>query len=784
METLRVIQGGYSCDAGLTPDGWFAGVKVIEDFDARYLAECGRQTVTFREGVSEEKWSDEFCSAPRKLILVGDLAGREVCETLAEADRIDGPATADGPRPAVAWIEKAGGTYRLMLRTPEGTQCVLESEKPRRAPALAWAGGEALLACEYAERGRSFVEVRKVSGESLHTTEGSRPRLVSAGPGRLVLIVERCNGPQSFVLAACECFVGGPAREVPLPPADDYNLNADLVVEPLDGTVYAVWESCPAWGYDERVGLHRTLSLWYLSDGGSTFQPAPGTANGFLPVRHEAYLDGTMHNYVPIHPRVMLIDGEPAVAWRRFRFTGVKGFGWDTFLTRMVDGRWTSPERVSANEGPQDSRYAIRSRGEELLGFFPCSDNRRSRTFEEEAAGDPGSGRTGYANNHRVEISRFGVNESHPDLAVPHWKRGVYVVNPGLEKVAPDPLPLDGEPEGLALIWGDLHAHSSYSKCMSGNDGTPQDVLRFERDTLGCKVLCLTEHVEYLSSPEFTHVLDTVESECGEDCIPFFGVEWAKKPAHHTNFFAIDREIFDRLRALMLVCDHLTPLYERIRQELPAGSVVAIRHMHGMSSDDFGVSGPRVTETHEPATEWAMESMQTRGNMMVAPCGKVPPFPNNFLNSGARLGLIGGSDHSRGGGPNRFCLTGFWVPEITPRAAFDAIRNRKTVGVANGKVAMWPTLGGKPMGESLTAEGPVRIQVRLSCATSILRACLMRDGTLLDWQEIGAPVAQVELMDNDPPAGSHWYSVTVEAQSAFERPPILAHASPFFVEVE
>jgi len=319
---------------------------------------------------------------------------------------------------------------------------------------------------------------------------------------------------------------------------------------------------------------------------------------------------------------------------------------------------------------------------------------------------------------------------------------------------------------------------------MSGNDGTPQDVLRFERDTLGCRVLCLTEHVEYMSSPEVTHVLDTVESECGEDCIPFFGVEWAKKPAHHTNFFAIDREIFDRLRALMLVCDHLTPLYERIKQELPEGSVVAIRHMHGMSADDFGVSGPRVTETHDPATEWAMESMQTRGNMMVAPCGKVPPFPNNFLNRGARLGLIGGSDHSRGGGPNRFCLTGFWVPEATPQAAFDAIRSRKTMGVANGKVAIWSTLEGQPMGESLTVEAPVRVQAQLSCATNILRACLMRDGTLLDWQEIGAPVAQLELVDSDSPPGPHWYSVTVEAQSAFERPPILAHASPFFVEAK
>ena len=134
-----------------------------------------------------------------------------------------------------------------------------------------------------------------------------------------------------------------------------------------------------------------------------------------------------------------------------------------------------------------------------------------------------------------------------------------------------------------------------------------------------------------------------------------------------------------------------------------------------------------------------MEAMQTRGNMMVTSFRDRPFFPNNFLTSGARIGLVGGSDHSRGAGPNRFCLTGLWVSDVTPQAVFDALRSRRTVATANGKIAVWATSQGKSIGESVSVSGSVTIEAHLACATPIHRVCLMRDGELLAWHEIGAP---------------------------------------------
>ncbi len=777
MQHLHTVAGGYSCAAAATGGGWLGAALVIPDIDDQHLEELNRHVFRLRSGESIESWREALVGMPRRLVLVDARDGAVEVSEPAEAERIDGPAVAGGERPAVAWTQRSDGRWRLMLHRDGEVRELHASEGMLRRPDVS-TEGELLIACDLIEGGREVCGVWDERGRQVLGTEGRNPRL-----GTGLVIVERASGNRS-ALVAVEIDGG---REIGLPCVDDLNMNAAVAADREGGGLYVVWESAHSFGYNELVGAHRELNLWWLPEDGACFQPAPGTCRGRLALPMKAFTDGgrygSAHNLTPVHPRVLTIDGEAAVAYRRFRFFGMKCYGWDTWLTRCVDGVWTEPARISPNSGHCDSRYEVVADGEGLVVLSPCCDQRPITTFAQQAAGEEGLASTDAARNHRVEVHRLARDERLEEPGYPRSKAAPYIIWPPVPGPAPEPPRPEGAPDGLELIWADLHAHSAYSKCMSANDGLPEDVLRLQRDALGCSVLLLTEHIEYMTAPEFAHDMDEVERAAGDDRIPLYAVEWAQKPAHHTNFYSFDRAVFEHLRTILLSRHDLREIFPAMKQELPEGSAFVIRHFHGMGADEFGVNGARVADTHDPDLEWAMEAMQTRGNMMVDAYGTLPMFPSNFLNAGARIGLIGGSDHSRGKGPNRFCLTGFWVPEVTAEAVSEAIRERRTLAMSNGKVAIWATLDGRPMGSEVVTEPPVTVVASVSSAYPLRRACLIRDGEPLEWVELEGRSAVLELSDDGAEPGEHWYCVTVEAGSAMADPPTLAHASPFFVSV-
>lgn len=112
----------------------------------------------------------------------------------------------------------------------------------------------------------------------------------------------------------------------------------------------------------------------------------------------------------------------------------------------------------------------------------------------------------------------------------------------------------------------------------------------------------------------------------------------------------------------------------------------------------------------------------------------------------------------------------------------EAMRSRRTVGMADAKIGLWASLGGQLMGSEVTVHENVNvsIDVSVSCASGVRRACLIRDGDLLPWQDVGASQTTFTLTDTNTPSGEHWYVVTVEANTVYEDTAI-AHASPFFV---
>ena len=88
------------------------------------------------------------------------------------------------------------------------------------------------------------------------------------------------------------------------------------------------------------------------------------------------------------------------------------------------------------------------------------------------------------------------------------------------------------------------------------------------------------------------------------------------------------------------------------------------------------------------------------------------------------------------------------------------------------------------IGSEVSVSKKVKIKTQLSSPLNIRRVCLVRDGEYLNWVKVDAKQISLDLTDIDPIPGRHWYMVTAEADSQYPDPPVLGHASPFFVNIK
>ena len=776
---------GYQCELAATGAGWAMIAAGLPAVDERFVANmdaADREWESYkaipRAGVSVAEWIDAYAAARERVWLIASDGQRVRVVHEAEAEAVSGLAVAGGDRPAWAWTCRVGDAWRMELFEEGRAVVVATSPDPLLSPSLARDDrGDLLCAWSAWRAGGQTVCAALRPADGCHVVEGPAgrmPSVVGLAAG-FAVFAERAEGATSHVgLNVVQGGRFGPS--VRLSGRHAVNMAPRAV---RDGDrVHVVWCSAPAWRLHQRVDQMRWIELRTVDPATGVVADGPGTDGGLLPIATRAAprpKTGMLMNVTPSNPRIAA-DGVGNLACTVRVYDpdhpedAVRNPGggmalplWITALLRWDGRAWSAPRVVSASGGHPETAYGLACAADGPIVGEPVLDTMGRHP----------------PRMHRIEV--HAADGALPPLPPLHASGAVADAMPVLPSNPITHAPeLPDAPEGLTLVYGDLHEHSSLSSCYAMNDGPPTDNLRWRGDALGDRVLTFTEHIR-MSDADFSYHLDLLEQSAPAH-VPIYATEWAKSYIHNIIFYSYDKEVMKRLRVMLLAELDFTRICEWIVAETPPGSVAVVRHYHG--SGRRGDGGPHdTTMGFFPELEWSMEVASGRGDcladqewMLGRPIDLY--FPVNFIHErGARIGFCGGSDHA-GNSP---CSTGFWVREVSGPGVFEALRARRTIACCRGKVALWARVAGQPMGSVVEAGGPVTIEAQIASPVPIATVSLWRDDRWLEHRGVTGDRIDVRFTDAPGP-GEHHY--VVRAQSiAGDLPvgPLVAYSSPTYV---
>jgi hypothetical protein len=350
--------------------------------------------------------------------------------------------------------------------------------------------------------------------------------------------------------------------------------------------------------------------------------------------------------------------------------------------------------------------------------------------------------------------------------------------------------------ERYFLFWGDLHCHSGLT---ADAEGAPDELNHYARDRAALDVVTFTENDFIYDVPltmyeyELGNFLANIYSE-SERFLSLPGYEWTSRIPGVTNARIADpgnwtppyqNRSFPNHRSVIYppfagplvhypeVGNRISELHEAVAR---AGGITLTQH------PVFEITGHDVDVGMEVASGWSSYLRQR---------------PRSFhepLHRGIRLAFVANGDSHRRAPGLSGGLTGIYAKSLTPLDILEALRQRRCYATNGSRIFIDARAAEAVMGQTVQVpDGRVPLSLRVIGTRPLVEIILYRDGELLASFDPGkAGEFSVEHIDQNVPAGTHWYYWCVaQDRHAPDLPGnlMVAHghlawSSPLWVQVE
>ena len=150
----------------------------------------------------------------------------------------------------------------------------------------------------------------------------------------------------------------------------------------------------------------------------------------------------------------------------------------------------------------------------------------------------------------------------------------------------------------------------------------------------------------------------------------------------------------------------------------------------------------------------------------------------DLLARGHRLGILASSDGHKGS-PGNTTLVAVYARELTRKAIFDALRDRRCYGVTHARIVLCFEANGHPMGSEIRSKGEVRLIVQVHGTDRIHSVEVVKNNQLLHHHPGGGKLdAQLELKHTQSERTAYYYVRVLQEDEE------MAWSSPVWVDLE